>query len=84
MGVRFPCVTHLILCFQYQDDAEKVLDVLHKRFAKYGLKLHPEKTRLMAFGRQALAQSEQPGGRKPATFDFLGFSVLQNTDKEVT
>jgi group II intron reverse transcriptase/maturase len=63
-----------ILCFQYQDDAEKVLDVLHKRFAKYGLKLHPEKTRLMAFGRQALAQSEQPGGRKPATFDFLGFT----------
>ena len=65
-----------ILCFQYQDDAEKVLDVLNKRFAKYGLKLHPEKTRLMAFGRQALAQSEKPGGRKPATFDFLGFTHI--------
>jgi RNA-directed DNA polymerase len=51
-----------------------VLDVLTKRFAKYGLKLHPDKTRLMAFGRQALAKSEEPGGRKPPTFDFLGFT----------
>jgi len=63
-----------ILCFQYQEDAERVLDVLTKRFAKYGLKLHPDKTRLMAFGRQALAKSEEPGGRKPPTFDFLGFT----------
>ena len=74
MRIRRP--THLILCFQYQEDAEKVMDVLTKRFAKYGLKLHPEKTRLMAFGRQALAQSEKPGGRKPATFDFLGFTHI--------
>ena len=63
-----------ILCFQYMEDAERVMDVLTKRFAKHGLKPHPDKTRLMAFGRQALAQSEQPGGRKPATFDFLGFT----------
>jgi hypothetical protein len=47
---------------------------LGKRFAKYGLTLHPEKTRLVEFGRRALAQSEKPGGRKPATFDFLGFT----------
>ena len=65
-----------ILCFQYREDAERVLDVLTKRFAKYGLKLHPEKTRLMAFGRQALAKSEEPGGRKPPTFDFLGFTHI--------
>ena len=65
-----------ILCFQYREDAERVLDVLTKRFAKYGLKLHPDKTRLMAFGRQALAKSEEPGGRKPATFDFLGFTHI--------
>jgi group II intron reverse transcriptase/maturase len=42
-----------ILCFQYQEDAEKVLAVLPKRFAKYGLTLHPEKTRLIEFGRYA-------------------------------
>ena len=42
-----------ILCFQYREDAERVLAVLTKRFAKYGLTLHPEKTRLVAFGRSA-------------------------------
>ncbi|MGD0663882.1 MAG: group II intron reverse transcriptase/maturase [Syntrophorhabdales bacterium] len=65
-----------ILCFQFREDAERVMDVLTKRFAKYGLKLHPDKTRLMAFGRQALATSEEPGGKKPATFDFLGFTHI--------
>ena len=65
-----------ILCFQYREDAEKVLDVLTKRFAKYGLTLHPEKTRLMEFGKKALAKSEGADGRKPATFDFLGFTHI--------
>src|SRR5712664_696990 len=37
-----------ILCFQYREDAERVLAVLTKRFAKYGLTLHPEKTRMLA------------------------------------
>jgi RNA-directed DNA polymerase len=36
-----------VLCFQYKEDAEKVMEVLPKRFAKYGLTLHPEKTRLL-------------------------------------
>ncbi|HEY2973622.1 MAG TPA: group II intron reverse transcriptase/maturase [Pyrinomonadaceae bacterium] len=70
--VRF--ADDFILCFQYRADAEKVLDVLKKRFAKYGLTLHPDKTRPMEFGRKALAQSEKPDGPKPATFDFLGFT----------
>jgi RNA-directed DNA polymerase len=65
-----------ILCFQYREDAEKVMEVLTKRFAKYGLKLHPDKTRLMEFGREALAKSERPGGPKPPTFDFLGFTHI--------
>jgi RNA-directed DNA polymerase len=65
-----------ILCFQLREDAERVLDVLAKRFAKYGLKLHSDKTRLIEFGRQALAKSEKPGGQKPATFDFLGFTHI--------
>jgi group II intron reverse transcriptase/maturase len=60
-----------ILCFQYREDAERVLEVLPKRFAKYGLTLHPEKTRLLAFGRSALPN--RPDAPKPATFDFLGF-----------
>ena len=70
--VRF--ADDFILCFQYREDAEKVHEVLIKRFAKYGLTLHPDKTRLMEFGREALAKSEESGGKMPATFDFLGFT----------
>jgi RNA-directed DNA polymerase len=62
-----------VLCFQYREDAEKVLQVLPKRFARYGLTLHPEKTRLVAFGRQTLAQASRMG-KKPDAFDFLGFT----------
>ena len=62
-----------LLCFQNKADAEKVLRVLPKRFAKYGLTLHPEKTRLVDFGRAALTKAEREG-TKPATFDFLGLT----------
>jgi group II intron reverse transcriptase/maturase len=65
-----------ILCFQYREDAERVMKVLTQRFERYGLKLHPDKTRLMEFGREALAKSEGPGGPKPPTFDFLGFTHI--------
>jgi len=61
-----------ILCFQYREDAERVLRVLPKRLEKYGLTLHPEKTRLLAFGRSALTGG--PGAQRPGTFDFLGFT----------
>jgi RNA-directed DNA polymerase len=69
-------VDDFILCFQYREDAERVLAALKKRFGKYGLALHPEKTRLIEFGRDALAKSEEPGGKKPGTFDFLGFTHI--------
>src|SRR5215468_5838914 len=64
-----------ILCFQHKEDAEKVLAVLPKRFEKYGLTLHPEKTRLIEFGRYA-AKNARKQGKKPATFNFLGFVHL--------
>jgi len=63
-----------LLCFQYREDAERVLAVLPKRFAKYGLTLHPEKTQLLAFGRSALPR--RPDASQPATFDFLGFTHI--------
>ena len=69
-------VDDFILCFQYREDAERVLAALTKRFEKYGLALHPEKTRLLEFGRSALAKSEEPGGKKPGSFDFLGFTHI--------
>jgi group II intron reverse transcriptase/maturase len=67
-------VDDFILCLQYRDDAERVLAALRQRFEKYGLTLHSEKTRLLEFGRSALVKSERPGGNKPGTFDFLGFT----------
>jgi group II intron reverse transcriptase/maturase len=65
-----------ILCFQYREDAEKVLEVLPKRFAKFGLTLHPEKTRLIAFGRFAQGEAKKRGEEKPDTFDFLGLTHI--------
>ena len=47
--------------------------MLPKRFARYGLTLHPEKTRLVEFGRAALARAIR-AGTKPDTFDFLGLT----------
>ncbi len=78
--VRF--ADDFILCFQYREDAEKVLQVLPQRFAKYGLTLHPEKTRLIEFGRSAVTQAKRPGGTKPATFDFLGFTHIATRSRK--
>jgi hypothetical protein len=64
-----------ILCFQHKEDAEKVLSVLPKRFEKFGLTLHPEKTRLIEFGRYA-ARNARRQGKKPETFDFLGLTHI--------
>ena len=58
--------------FERQDDAERVMEVLPKRMARYGLALHPDKTRLLCFRRPPDAQT---GGKGPATFDFLGFTL---------
>ena len=63
-----------VVCFQYRSDAERFQEVLPKRFAKYGLKLHPEKTRLLAFGRQAWEEAQRAGKRRLETFGFLGFT----------
>jgi RNA-directed DNA polymerase len=62
----------LDLWFELQDDAERVLDVLEKRMGRFGLTLHPDKTRLLPFRRPPAAQT---GGKGPATFDFLGFTL---------
>jgi hypothetical protein len=64
-----------VMGFQYREDAEKVMEVLPKRFARFGLALHPEKTRLVDFGRYAEEHAKWQG-KKPATFDFLGFTHI--------
>ena len=61
--------------FQYQDDAKRFHAELQDRFRKFSLELHPDKTRLIRFGRFARRDSRQLDGRKkPETFDFLGFT----------
>lgn len=70
--VRF--ADDFILGFEKKEDAEKVYRVLFKRFEKYGLSLHPEKTRLVPFGCPKETKDDQDNGPKPETFDFLGFT----------
>jgi group II intron reverse transcriptase/maturase len=64
-----------LLVFAEEEDARRVMDVLPKRTAKYGLTIHPEKTRLVAF-RPSEASDSQDGDGEPkaGTFDFLGFT----------
>lgn len=62
-----------VLVFEREEDARRVLDVLAKRFARYGLTLHPEKTRLVRFQRPPGPKGPARGD-SPGTFDFLGFT----------
>jgi RNA-directed DNA polymerase len=62
--------------FQLCDDAERFLADLRERFAKFALELHPEKTRLIEFGRYATRDRARRGDRKPETFEFLGFTHI--------
>ena len=62
--------------FQYQSDAQKFLRELKERFARFGLELHSEKTRLIEFGRFAAQSRAARGQGKPETFDFLGFTHI--------
>jgi group II intron reverse transcriptase/maturase len=61
-----------VMLFKEERDARRVLDVLPKRFGKYGLTLHPEKTRLVPFQRPRRRDSRDADDR-PGTFDLLGF-----------
>jgi len=65
-------VDDFLIGFEHREDAEKVKKALTKRLAKYGLELHPEKTRMVDF-RKPPRNHKGPG---PETFDFLGFTVL--------
>jgi len=63
------------LFFEHREDAQKVLEVLPKRFEKFGLTLHPKKTRLIEFGRRAYWKAQRKG-IKLETFDLLGITHL--------
>jgi group II intron reverse transcriptase/maturase len=61
-----------VLAFEQETDARRVMDVLSKRFEKYGLRLHPDKTRLVRFTRPR--RDGGSGGDGPGSFDLLGFT----------
>jgi|SRR5882672_3226904 len=64
-----------VVIFAREEDARRVMDVLPKRFGKYGLKLHPEKTRLVPFRKPENSRSSSgPGSDGGGTFDLLGFT----------
>ena len=62
-----------VMGFARQEDADRVMELLHQRVSEYGLTLHPDKTRLLPFKRP---DEGQKGGKGPATFDFLGFTLF--------
>jgi RNA-directed DNA polymerase len=66
----------LVVGFQYRADAERFLKEFQGRLAKFGLELHPEKTRLLEFGRFAAVDRCARGEGKPETFTFLGFTHM--------
>jgi group II intron reverse transcriptase/maturase len=71
-----------IVGFEHQEDALRFLADLRERFAKFGLELHPDKTRLIEFGRHAARRRRARGLGRPETFDFLGFTHLCGTSKK--
>ncbi len=63
-----------VLGFQFEDEAKRFLEALQARLSKFRLALHPQKTRLIEFGRHAEQRRRSRGQGKPGTFDFLGFT----------
>jgi RNA-directed DNA polymerase len=74
----------LVMGFACEQDARRVLDVLPKRLGKYGLTIHPDKTRLLPFRRPVNAPASASGSTVPAsgTFDFLGFTHFWGRSKQ--
>jgi RNA-directed DNA polymerase len=62
--------------FEHRADAERFLEEWKDRLQKFGLELHPDKTRLIEFGRDAAEHRKQQGEGKPEVFDFLGFTHM--------
>ena len=69
-----------VLGIQHLAEADRYLEEFRERLRKFGLELHPEKTRLMEFGRYAAERREKRGEGKPETFNFLGFTHICGTN----
>lgn len=71
-----------VMGFQHKHEAESFLKDLQKRLAEFALNLHPEKTRLIEFGRFASENRRKRGEKKPDTFSFLGFTHICSVNKD--
>ena len=65
-----------VVGFEHETDARRFWDAMRERLQEFALTLHPDKTRLIEFGRQAAVRRAQCGLGKPETFDFLGFTLI--------
>jgi hypothetical protein len=72
----------IVVGFEFKDDAERFWAELKERMEKFQLELHPEKTRLIEFGRHAAENRKRAGLGKPETFDFLGFKHICGKTKK--
>jgi RNA-directed DNA polymerase len=70
-----------VLGFEHRHEAERFLEQLRERVQKFGLELHPDKTRLIEFGRFAAERRKKRGEGKPETFNFLGFTHICGTNR---
>lgn len=80
IAVRF--ADDVIVGFEIKDDAERFWKELKERMEKFCLELHPEKTRLLEFGRHAADNRKRRGEGKPETFDFLGLTHICGTTQK--
>jgi group II intron reverse transcriptase/maturase len=71
-----------VVGFTNPGDGERYLSELHERLVKFGLTLHPDKTRLIEFGRYAAKDRRRKGHGKPETFDFLGFTHISGQTRK--
>jgi len=71
----------IVLGFQYLTDADRFRENLAERLRKFGLELHPDKTRRIEFGRFAEPNRKKRGEGKPETFDFLGLTHISGKDR---
>ena len=72
----------IVLGFEHRRNAERFLAAWRDRLAAFGLQLHPDKTRLIEFGRHAAGHRKARGESKPETFDFLGFTHICGTTRK--
>jgi group II intron reverse transcriptase/maturase len=72
--VRF--ADDIVVGFEHEDDARRFWDEMRARLQEFALSLHPEKTRLIEFGRHAAVKRKKRGIGKPETFNFLGFTFI--------